>query len=108
MFTDCPFHRLADSPPFGCGFRHAVSLRLCMKFWACFFLLAALWLGGPCSALALQWEQGDGFRRATVSVPASGKVGLTLLTAAQTGIGFTNHLSDAKAAENQIRLNGSG
>ena len=59
-------------------------------------------------APALEWQPGNGFRSAEVSVPASSQVGFTLLLALQTGIDFTNYLSDAKAAENQIRLNGSG
>jgi hypothetical protein len=43
-----------------------------------------------------------------LSVPAGGKPGFTLMPASETGIQFTNVLSDARAAENQIRLNGSG
>jgi hypothetical protein len=35
-------------------------------------------------------------------------VGFTLMPSSQTGIVFTNVLSDARAAENQIRMNGSG
>ena len=36
------------------------------------------------------------------------RAGFTLLDPATTGITFTNYLSDTKAAENQIRLSGSG
>lgn len=43
-----------------------------------------------------------------MQVPREGKPGFTLLPAAETGVVFTNVLSDARAAENQIRLNGSG
>src|SRR5437870_6334829 len=60
------------------------------------------------SARALEWQKGDGFRSATVPLPASGKTGFTLLPESVTSIAFTNYLSDASAAENQIRLNGSG
>ncbi len=57
---------------------------------------------------ALEWETGAGFRSAPLTVPKTGKTGFTQLPAAQTGISFTNVLSDEKAAENQIRLLGSG
>ncbi len=59
-------------------------------------------------AFAAGWEQGKGFRSVAIPALAPTKAGFTLLTAAQTGINFPNYLSDAKAAENQIRLNGSG
>jgi hypothetical protein len=55
-----------------------------------------------------EWEQGNGFRNSALSSLAPGSAGFTLLSPDQTGIDFTNHLSDAMAAENQIRLNGSG
>src|SRR6266487_2056545 len=41
-------------------------------------------------------------------VPSKGRTGFTRLATATTGISFTNLLADEKAAENQIRLNGSG
>ena len=41
-------------------------------------------------------------------VTLAGKAGFTLLRPEQTGVTFTNVLSEAAAAENQIRLNGSG
>jgi hypothetical protein len=72
-------------------------------------LSVGLWLLASFSvASAMQWTQGAGFRSAEISPAGSEKDGFTLLGAAQTRIDFTNHLSDAKAAENQIRLNGSG
>ena len=43
-----------------------------------------------------------------LTVPASARVGFTLMDPARTGLTFTNVLSDARAAENQIRLNGAG
>jgi hypothetical protein len=57
---------------------------------------------------ASRWEQGSGFRRAALTVPTGGKTGFTSLPAARTGLSFSNVLSDEKAAENQIRLIGSG
>lgn len=43
-----------------------------------------------------------------MTYPQGTRAGFTLMPPAQTGIAFTNVLSDAKAAENQIRLNGAG
>src|SRR5881628_658151 len=59
-------------------------------------------------AAGVQWSAIPQGRSAPVSVPANGKPGFTLLPGSETGIHFTNTLSDAKAAENQIRLLGSG
>lgn len=59
-------------------------------------------------APALEWLAGPGYRSAVVTPRAPGKDGFTLLAPRDTGIAFTNHLSDARAAENQIRLIGSG
>jgi len=60
------------------------------------------------TAGALGWIRDQGYRFAPLNVPPDGKPGFTQLPAAVTGITFTNLLSDEKAAENQIRLNGSG
>src|SRR5438874_2089084 len=51
-----------------------------------------------------EWQQATGYRRAELPVPKIGKTGFTQLRPEQTGISFTNRLSDEKAAENQIRL----
>jgi hypothetical protein len=67
-----------------------------------------LWETTAVFAAELKWEQIPAGRRAILSVPAQGKAGFTLMPANQTGVLFTNVLSDARAAENQIRLNGSG
>src|SRR5215813_1851817 len=60
------------------------------------------------TAAPFRWEQGEGFRSAALPILEQGKPGFTLVPAAVTGITFSNILSDAKIAENQIRLNGSG
>lgn len=70
------------------------------------FLLSAL--GATPTASNLDWHNGPGYRFAALPVPKSGKTGFTLLPPALTGITFTNVLTGPKAAENQIRLNGSG
>jgi hypothetical protein len=81
--------------------RRFAGLRTC-RVWL------ILCLFSPALQAALQWEQGPGFRRAALVVPAGGKAGFTLMPPNQTGINFSNVLSDDKAAENQIRLLGSG
>src|SRR5437667_190767 len=57
---------------------------------------------------AHDWQAGTGCRSAAVPVPQSGKAGFARLSPDLTGITFTNGLSDGRAAENQIRLGGSG
>jgi hypothetical protein len=59
-------------------------------------------------AQAQTWHESKGYRFRELSVKPPGRIGFTCLPPEATGIDFTNRLSDAKAAENQIRLNGSG
>src|SRR5678816_3703654 len=49
---------------------------------------------------ALEWESKDGYRRAPLPVPAAGRAGFTSLPAEQTGLTFTNQLTDAALANN--------
>ena len=70
--------------------------------------MLAVLVARPAFAAELRWETRAGFRTAPLPVPRAGKTGFSLLSEAQTGIRFTNHLADASAAENQIRQNGSG
>jgi hypothetical protein len=72
------------------------------------FCLAPIGLFAAPVATSFVWQTNAGVRSAPLAVPAEGKPGFTPLAAAQTGLGFTNHLSDATAAVNQIRLIGSG
>ena len=48
------------------------------------------------------------FRCIPLEVPLGGQAGFTLMDPALTGLNFTNTLSEENAAQNQIRLNGSG
>src|SRR5581483_6522358 len=59
-------------------------------------------------AADLRWEAGSYGRRAALPVPSQGAPGFTLMPPGETGVHFTNVLSDARATENQIRLNGAG
>jgi hypothetical protein len=65
-------------------------------------------IGLKMAAADLDWSDGPGYRSAALPVPREGQPGFTLLPSAITGITFTNVLTDAKTAENQLRLNGSG
>ena len=67
-----------------------------------------LWACEPGISASPPVHQGQGFRDWPLSVPKGDTVGFTKLTPVITGISFTNSLTDAHAAQNQIRLNGSG
>jgi enediyne biosynthesis protein E4 len=59
-------------------------------------------------AAPLEWEKGDGFRRARLPVPVEGKTGFEKLEATQLGVRFTNTVSRSRAVLNRNLLNGSG
>src|SRR5436853_6104907 len=54
------------------------------------------------------WVQHDGYRVRAVAPAQPGKTGFTLMAPGVTSVTFTNELSDELAAQNQIRMNGSG
>src|SRR6266487_2098114 len=58
--------------------------------------------------LGADGKKGGATKSFELIVPSKGRTGFTRLATATTGISFTNLLADEKAAENQIRLNGSG
>ncbi len=73
------------------------------------WLLFSLFIGSLNGrAAALQWETGEGYRVAKLPALASTKTGFTLLPAAQTGVDFTNVLTEARIMMNANLLNGSG
>src|SRR5438309_1364479 len=76
------------------------------------FLASALFYCLPLEPIqagnALIWEAGDGYRRAKLEVPATGKTGFTLLSPEQTGINFTNTLDERAGEANRVLFNGSG
>lgn len=63
---------------------------------------------GATAAASLPWAEIPQGRSAALAVSPVGKAGFTLLEEKETGIHFTNTLADARVAENQIRLIGSG
>ena len=65
-------------------------------------------LGVQASAADHRWESGPGYRRAKLEPFGTGKDGFTLLAGEQTGVLFTNYLSDQRALSSQILPSGSG
>jgi hypothetical protein len=59
-------------------------------------------------AEAQETEVEPGYKSWPLKVPVSGRAGFVRIPGKTTGITFTNWLSDAAAAANQIRMNGSG
>ncbi len=53
-------------------------------------------------------RSGPGFRSATLQVPVGPTAGFTLLAPEETGVAFTNRVSDRTIAHNRIYENGSG
>ncbi len=74
--------------------------------------MAAALLCVVCHAMAgaalPAWQDASGYRSRPVVQPIGNRAGFTLLMPAESGVAFTNVLTPMKAAENQIRLNGSG
>ena len=67
--------------------------------------MVLLWAG---HASAYDWQDGPGYRRARLEPVGSGKEGFTLLSPEQTGIFFTNSLSEQRTLASEILPNGSG
>lgn len=62
----------------------------------------------PAVGNTITWQQAAWGRRAPLAVTQGNQEGFALMPPQTTGVNFTNVLGDARAAENQIRLNGSG
>ncbi|MBI4664294.1 MAG: VCBS repeat-containing protein [Verrucomicrobia bacterium] len=71
-------------------------------------LFIGLSLRSAAAAPGLEWKSAGGHRWADLAVPQAGKTGFTRLPASVTGLHFTNHLSEARVADNRILDNGSG
>lgn len=78
--------------------------------------VGAAWVGGgvlilgmlAANGAALDWKQDAGYRHAALPVVASGKTGFTRMAPGETGITFTNALSDERSITNRNLLSGSG
>ena len=55
----------------------------------------------------MNWQTADGCRFVEIEPDGNGRVGFTRIPAAQSGVVFTNHLSDL-GSKNRILENGSG
>jgi len=65
-------------------------------------------LGLDLQAAPLNWSQEKGYRWAKLTVPANGVTGFSLLPVPETGITFSNGLSEIDGARNRVLFNGSG
>lgn len=59
-------------------------------------------------AAQLDWKTADTFRYAELSVPSKGQAGFTLIHPDQSGITFSNRLSNVTVAKNRLTESGSG
>jgi hypothetical protein len=73
-----------------------------------FVSLLLMCLGLQLLVADYQWESGPGFRRAKLLPTGAGKEGFTLLPPEQTGIFFTNALSEQRTLSSEILPSGSG
>ncbi|MDB6035171.1 MAG: ASPIC/UnbV domain protein [Verrucomicrobiales bacterium] len=74
---------------------HAWGMFLC-------FLLTSF------SGVAGEWKTGEGFRSQDLSLPPNGRTFLQRLSPTNTGITFTNFLSEEKGQENSLLTLGAG
>ena len=72
------------------------------------FCVAVLAAVTGLSAEPLRWEASSGHRSAAVAPAQPGRTGFTLLSAAQTGVHFTNTLSMEAAAKNHNLMQSAG
>ena len=70
--------------------------------------LALTFLALQAPAADYSWENGPGYRRAKLQPVGAGTDGFTLLSGEQTGVLFTNFLSEPRTLSSQILPNGSG
>jgi hypothetical protein len=70
--------------------------------------LCGMLLVAPATLPAIEWQSGPGFRYADLPAQSGGRTGFTLLSGKETGILFTNLLSEERGLTNQIYHNGSG
>ncbi len=79
-----------------------------MTRWLPTFVFSIAILLATTPAPAAEWQAGDGFRSRELAVPATGRTFLKKLPPSETGISFTNYVSEAKGQENSLRTSGAG
>jgi hypothetical protein len=76
---------------------------------ACWILVCvAATISIAAGVLGEDWHAGSGFRWRSVQPPIPGKTGFTFLQGNETGVLFTNQLSETEGAANRVLQNGSG
>lgn len=79
--------------------------RLCLYL----FIVSGLVMTAGCESPAeLDWHQRNGYRWAAVEPGQRGSVGFDRLSPSETGIQFTNRLTEDEIERNQHYMNGSG
>lgn len=63
---------------------------------------------GACESGSLTWEEADGYRWAELREPGADGVGFTQLMSSQTGISFSNIVTEEQYISNSHFVNGSG
>lgn len=84
------------TPPFSGGPAHCHMLRL---------LIASLCI---LRVFGADWHHGPNYRYLEFALDNEGRSGFTRIPGSETGIGFTNFLSDETVARNRVTENGSG
>lgn len=82
--------------------------KFCVKSPSFCLLLTALACQPPVTAVGISWHEETGFRWAQLPRETEGKPGFTRLLPQETGIYFTNYVSDRAIAGNRILAAGSG
>jgi enediyne biosynthesis protein E4 len=77
-----------------------------MRVWTC-LLLGLAGTAWPCGAQP-RWQPAEGYRHAPLAVPREGRTGFALVSPPQSGVWFTNRLTELEAASNRVLLHGSG
>ena len=84
-----------------------IEAERCPSLLVCFLCFLCASSSQP-GAAELQWEQAQGFRSASLSLPATGHTGFARVPGSLSGILFTNVLAKESGARSQLRLAGSG